>query len=550
MARRMTLGSACCLLCIQLAVKSSCMAEQLGNHAAVPELPRLHVDTSMPTQAGRIIQVPPGGDFQAAVNRANPGDTIVLQAGFVYQGTFVMPKKEGTGWIVVKSSAEDSLPRPGTRITPAYAKSMARVSTTRNNQPAVRGAPGARHYRFVGVEFTAEPAVKTISAIVELSHNSTDLADVPSYIIFDRVYIHGRPDLDSQRGLLVNSRYTAVVDSWIDECHFHGVDSQAIASWNGPGPFKIENTFLEGGSENIMFGGAKNTAECMVPSDIEIRGNHLYKNPTWARLKYPDNWAVKNLFEIKTARRVLLEGNVFENCWAEGQVGYAMVIKSSSPEQGRAWDTTCDITIRLNRIVNSLNGIGIGRWSSSGPVVPGAPPTSRILIEHNVFERFGMHSDFANTGRGGIMFQLGGADVIIRHNTAWCDYNMLSLPNGGVDNLAFVDNLVTAGTHSVKADGRGVGWNPAIGTHILGASTMSGNAIIREGDERARKTDPDAFPSGNLWFDSFAAAGVELDRYCLSADSHAKRSATDGTNPGADTEAIAAATAGVRATNP
>ena len=196
----------------------------------------------------------------------------------------------------------------------------------------------------------------------------------------------------------------------------HGFDSQAVCTWNGPGPFKIENCFLEGGSENIMFGGAKNSAECMVASDIEIRRCHFYKNPDWANLKYPNNWAVKNLFEIKTARRVLLEGNVFENCWAEAQTGYAFVLKSSSPSQGQPWDTTSDLTIRYNRIINCVNGVAIARYSSSGPVKPGAEPTSRILFEHNVFERFGSQSDFPARSAGR-MFQVAGRDFTFRHNT-------------------------------------------------------------------------------------------------------------------------------------
>lgn len=536
------------LICALLVSQDLCVGQSKVSFA-MPELPRLTVDTSMPTQAGRTIRVPAGGDLQVAVNKAQPGDTIVLLAGATYRGAIVLPKKNGSGWIVVKSSAEASLPVSGKRVTPADAANMPKIVSTANNQPALRAAPGSHHFRFIGIEFTAEPAVQTISAIVEVSHNSTQLADVPSYFIFDRIYIHGRPDLDSQRGLTMNSRYTAVVDSWIDECHFHGVDSQAIISWNGPGPFKVSNCFLEAGSENIMFGGAKNTAECMVPSDIEIRGNHIYKDPAWAKLKYPNNWAVKNLFEIKTARRVLLEGNVFENCWADAQVGFAFVLKSSAPDQGQPWDTTSDITIRRNRIINSLNGIGIGRWSSSGPVAKGAPPTSRILVENNVFERFGSRSDFAGTGLGGMMFQIGGADLTIRHNTAWCDYNMLSLPSA-VDRLVFVDNLMTAGSYSVKADGRSVGWNPAVGTHLLGNCVMSGNTIIREGDARARQTDPKAFPPGNLWFDSFQAAGADPASCWLLDRSPASGKASDGGDPGADVGAVTAATKDVRATNP
>ena len=31
-----------------------------------------------------------------------------------------------------------------------------------------------------------------------------------------------------------------------------GQDSQAIAGWNGPGPFIIDNNYLEGAGENIL----------------------------------------------------------------------------------------------------------------------------------------------------------------------------------------------------------------------------------------------------------------------------------------------------------
>ena len=514
------------------------------------ELPRAFVDTTMPVQQGRVVHVSAADDLQAALNAAQPGDTLVLAAGSTYAGTFVLPKKTGQDWIVIKSSAERELPPSGTRITPRHAARMPRIVTVRDSQPAVRAEAGAHHYRFIGVEFTAAPAVKRVSAIVEISHQSTRLPDVPAYFVFDRVYIHGNSQLDSQRGLAMNSRSTALIDSWVDECHIHGFDSQAVAAWNGPGPFKIVNNFLEGGAENIMFGGAKNSAETMVPSDIEIRRNHLYKNPAWFQLKYPNNWVVKNLFEIKTARRVWFEGNVLENCWAEGQTGFAFVLKSSSPDQGQPWDTTSDLTIRLNRVINSLNGVGIARWSSAGPVRPGAEPTSRILIEHNLFERFGVQSDFGRSPQAGILFQVAGRDLTFRHNTAWNGYNFLSLPKAGTDNLLFLDNLITPGTYALHPDGGGAGWNGGLGTHIRGESRMQGNTIIRVGSERARKTAPHAYPPENLWFDSFEAAGVDPMTCRLRPDSRAKGTATDGTDPGADVDAVMKATAGVRAQQP
>jgi hypothetical protein len=518
-----------------------------GGSFVRPELPRQFVDTAMPQQRGKTTAVSAGGDLQAALDAAKPGDTLVLDAGATYGGSFVLPKKDGEGWVVITSSAEKQLPPPGTRVHPDTHAALMPKIVTGTAQPALRAKVGAHHYRFIGIEFSAAPEVKRVSAIVELSHQSKVLDDVPSHFVFDRVYIHGNPTLDSQRGLAMNSRHTAVIDSWIDECHIHGADSQAICGWNGPGPFKIVNNFLEAGAENIMFGGAKNTAQTMVAADIEIRRNHLYKNPAWFTLKYPDNWVIKNVFEIKTARRVLFEANVLENCWAEGQTGFAFVLKSSSADQGQPWDTTSDLTIRNNRIINSLNGVSIARWSSSGPVAEGAEPTSRILFEHNLFERFGAESDYAKKATAGILFQIAGRDLAFVHNTAWANYGTLSL-TGPIDNLIFLDNLVTPGSYFLHADGgKGAGWKGALASHIHGdASRMEGNTIIREGSDRARKTSADPFPPNNKWFDSFEAAGVDPKTYRLSPTSPAKGTAADKTDPGADVDAVMKATEGVR----
>ena len=69
------------------------------------------------------IAVPAGGDLQAALNAAQPGDVITLAPGATYTGNFVLPNKGAiTDYITVRSAAPDSsLPPPGVRMTPAYA---------------------------------------------------------------------------------------------------------------------------------------------------------------------------------------------------------------------------------------------------------------------------------------------------------------------------------------------------------------------------------------------------------------------------------------------
>src|SRR5690349_1642692 len=85
-----------------------------------PEPPRVFLDTTYVAPAGKTINVTASDDVQAAINKAQPGDVIKLQAGATFTGNFRLPNKSGSDWIVIRSSAPDAdLPPPGTRVTPA-----------------------------------------------------------------------------------------------------------------------------------------------------------------------------------------------------------------------------------------------------------------------------------------------------------------------------------------------------------------------------------------------------------------------------------------------
>src|SRR5258705_12567132 len=61
------------------------------------------------TVAATLV-VPLGGDFQAALNISQPGDTIVLQAGATYVGPFTLPVKSGSSFVTIQTSALSLLP--------------------------------------------------------------------------------------------------------------------------------------------------------------------------------------------------------------------------------------------------------------------------------------------------------------------------------------------------------------------------------------------------------------------------------------------------------
>src|SRR5215510_299201 len=73
------------------------------------------------------ITVPAGGDLQAAINDAQPGDTIALEAGATYTGNFKLPAKNGATFITIRTAGDADLPGEGGRISPDYAPLLAKI---------------------------------------------------------------------------------------------------------------------------------------------------------------------------------------------------------------------------------------------------------------------------------------------------------------------------------------------------------------------------------------------------------------------------------------
>ena len=102
------------------------------------------------------IYVAAGGDLQAALNSARAGDTIVLEEGAEFVGSFVLPAKTGDQWITLRSAAPDTvLPPAGMRIKPSQAPLLARLRSPTAADAALRTAAGAHHWRIAYLEFRA-----------------------------------------------------------------------------------------------------------------------------------------------------------------------------------------------------------------------------------------------------------------------------------------------------------------------------------------------------------------------------------------------------------
>src|SRR4051812_38799429 len=183
------------------------------------------------------ISVAPGGDLQAALLNAQPGDTIVLARGAVYTGNFTLPNKGGAATIVVRTDGDNDLPVEGQRMSPSYAPHLATIKSP-NGMPAIQTAPGAHNWTLMLLDITANGG-NDIMTLGDGSSAQTQLSQVPHDIVIDRVYLHGDGTNGQKRGIALNSASTTITSSYIAEIKLNGQDSQAICGWNGPGPYVI-----------------------------------------------------------------------------------------------------------------------------------------------------------------------------------------------------------------------------------------------------------------------------------------------------------------------
>ncbi len=228
--------------------------------------------------------------LQPAIDAAAPGDTILLRAGETFVGPFILrAKPASTSWITIRSDADDAvLPASGVRLVPSGkpGANTARTLLPRlvgqggalKTTPVIRTSSGAHHYllKFLEVDGSANLGFETLIALGD------DTTSAPPHdLVIDRVYAHGDFYRGMKRGISLNSERTDILNSYISDIKSVNADSQAIAGYNGAGPFRIVNNYLEGAGENIIFGGSDPAVANLVPSDIEIRGNHLFKPLAW-----------------------------------------------------------------------------------------------------------------------------------------------------------------------------------------------------------------------------------------------------------------------------
>jgi hypothetical protein len=505
-----------------------------------------------------------GRVLQAAIDKSKPGDTLVLDAGKSYLGPITLPVKPGNGPpIRIQTSALARLPVAGQRVGPEHAAGMAKILSPGNHAGGLYTADGAHHYTLLGLEFTSTAAMNLEYAYINFGNDGvtglytvpqTTAAQVPHDLVLDRCYIHGLSGQNSgnhgTRGISLHSATTSILGCYIAQIHSSGADAQGIWGANGPGPYEITNNYIEATGENLMFGGAYQQTSGMVPANATIQFNDFKKPMKWnphdptGAWRHGENydgshWSVKNLFELKSGEKFVIDSNIFEGCWVAAQAGWAILLTPRAGDQGGPWTHISDITFTNNLIQDTAQGFDMLGSDDANP----SGPLKNIVIQNNLFENVG-NSHFGPALSTYHLFYLGSGvssgstNVKIDHNT-WHSPETntgIGIINYTQTRFTFTNNIVPYGKYGIYFDTHGDGLAHSAGW--LADGVVSHNVIFQASPSKRVTTGYWGSSDRNYYPAHVSAVGFVNHaggNYALAATSKYHKKGLDGTDPGTHT---------------
>lgn len=531
------------------------------------EAPRTLFLSTYTPRTGTVRTVNSGGDLQAAVDAAVPGDHIVLENGAVFQGLLNLPDKTGSGEIYVTSAAV----RDGVFTTPLGQRvtSSAGMATIRHvgsgTGPIMQAnGSGRTGWRFDGIQFDlptggswSYSGGSEIFDLIRLGDYSnsglySSVLNFPGNFTFDRCRVIGRRDVNVRRGISFAGPNGGVFNSQMLDVNtiLPIGDCVGIICWVAAGNIHIYNTEIEGPTEHVMPGGVLddnwNADTQIVPYDITVDRCYL-RGGTYQDEAHVDwNGSVyntKNMMETKAGLRIR-----FSNILTDRHLGkdnqYVMTIKSNGGGGlgGGSIHPCRDISIENIKMLNYMGGIqfrGIGSTPDN--------PIERVRVRN-----VGMAGHRTPAGNYTVSPRSFQLQDVVRYLDIAGVTSVLTPGGDGSGWATFTSNAISGSsdiriTDSVLGATYGIGYAGApyggIDPLITGEKTLARLGLISP-------SSTDYGSASNIRVADAAAAqfvsyaNATTDNLRLQAGSPLKGIGAGGADPGCDWNELDAATAG------
>jgi hypothetical protein len=393
--------------------------------------------TPPPPPPPPVVTIPCEGDLQAALA---VGGSMVLTPGCTFTGNF-------------------------TASAPASIVAIGATLVTPNVSPALT-VTGA-NVTLMGGTLLAGVGAPTSDLVILTGQDITFL---------DTVLLGNG---QTKRGISAQGQRMTFEGITIREIGRVGQESQAIAMWDGTG-LTVRRSFLQAGSQEFLSGGSSPTVPNHVPADILFEDNVLSGNVAWRGAGY----VRKTSFELKSARRVVVQRNIIEHVWRDAQTGFGITITPS--QYGNSPDTIVeDVAFIENTIRFVGSGVNLYGFTQHNELDRQTLRARDIRFLRNTFE---ISKVWAAGGHGTLM-QVGRepAEILIEGNTITYDGDsfLMMVDLRPLTGYRFLNNTLTRfGAYGIYAPSgriRGLYWAEiAPGGLITGNTFTNAHSTFRQ----------------------------------------------------------------------
>lgn len=201
-------------------------------------------------------------------------------------------------------------------------------------------------------------------------------------------------------------------------------------------------------------------------------------------------WQVKNLLELKNARRVSIDSNLIENNWQAAQPGYAVLFTPRNQSGGCPWCAVESVIFTHNVVRNVAAAVNILGHDTPNP----SQQTNTIRLQDNLV--YDVTTRMGGNGWG-VLVGDGPRDIVVDHNTFVFDGTTLLYAYGApsTTGFQFTNNAAPHGEYGINGAAASTG-TLTLQTFFPGA-VVTGNWL--SGGPSAR------YPAGNRFNTPFDA---------------------------------------------
>lgn len=394
-----------------------------------------------PAPAATVVKV--GANLQAAIDAAPDGAVLALEPG-TYDGAIRLTKP-----ITLQPTVTVAAGR-ATRTSAAVLVRSAGLTV------AITGPD----ITLRGLEVrSTDPSQTTVSVRTPAAH-----------VLLDRLVVLGDPLKGQHRCIEANGATTTIRGTFVDDCFLPARDAQAVSGWDGTDGLLIEDSYLGGGAQSVMFGGADAASVERLPKHIIIRGSTLSKNPAW----YGLGAQIKTALELKAAIDVTVTDCVLEYAGtSQGQGAYLFVLTPRN-QDGKAPFTTVDGVV-IERVTGRHAGGIMNLLGYDTTVGKPSGPLKTVTVRDSTFEDIdpqNLTKMSAASGSGRLFFfDRGPANVTLEN---------LTVQGQNIAALIYVETQPPPGliVRNWKVPTARYGWKTPLGTTLAKFKEYAPDAVL------------------------------------------------------------------------